>query len=152
MNAYDPNLAASLSSVGIPHGRLRPTQNGYDRAEDDGWNDGVCDTAQQEIEGAIHFLLVSSSKPAVLIASGWQPENEPFAFENASIYRQAASDAGCVLMDVVTSGSGGSMHYLFLATNDVRDPTECLEYLPAQEFYMSPEDETETLPQAVSER
>lgn len=106
-------------------------QNQPEEMQEHEWNPDGPERARQEVAGAIHHLLVSSRRPALLLRSEWTPLHEFHVFRNLSIYQVAARNAGCALITTQVAESGGSRYYLFLSTDALLSPAECIRCLPS---------------------
>src|SRR6185436_93107 len=64
-------------------------------------------TLRQTTEGAVHLLLSSSSKAAVLLARDWHVLGIPFGFEHMALYEEIAASSHCFIVTVTRPEAGG---------------------------------------------
>ena len=83
-------------------------------------------TVRQDAEGAVHFLLFTSTRPAVLLARAWHVLGIPFAFEHMALYEEVALASRCFVVKITKAEAGGQEHLLFAARTPDVTAEECL--------------------------
>jgi hypothetical protein len=78
--------------------------------------DGAAERIRQA-EGMVHYLLVQSHLPALLLDDYWTDQPGAAVFENETIFREVAAKSGCVIEQISRPVGGGMRHMLFLGRN-----------------------------------
>lgn len=72
-------------------------------------------TLRQTAESAVHFLVNTSVKPAVLLVRSWHVLGIPFAYEHMNLYQEVAAASKCFIVAITRPEAGGEEHLLFVA-------------------------------------
>lgn len=71
-------------------------------------------TVRENAEGAVHFLLATPPKQAVLLENQWRELGVACGFEHMALYQAVSSASHCFLKTVVRRAAGGVEHLLFI--------------------------------------
>jgi hypothetical protein len=92
---------------------------------------------QRDAEGMVHYLLVQSKKPCLMVDSNWTLAGEPHKFPNEAAFTDAAKKKGCVVRILTCPDQGGTRHMMFIGKSAGLTEAEYRECVPASLPHLS---------------
>ena len=112
-------------TAGVPNG------HSLDDAESEGLRFGEHEELRHDAEGIIHYLMVQSKKPAIMVDTGWTEMGQSYTFDKKQSLVAAAQSSSCVVHQMTCDDQGGTRHLLFIGKSaDLKD-SDYLECLPS---------------------
>ena len=124
-NSVRPNNQLLDPTASVPNG------HSLDDAENEGLKFDEHKELDDEAEGMIHYLMVQSKKPAIMVDTGWTEVGESYSFAKKQSFVDATQNSPCVVHEMTCPDQGGTRHLLFIGKSADLADADYLECLPS---------------------
>jgi len=111
--------------------------NGHNASETENGQVSGQQHSQSDAEGMVHYLMVQSKKPAIMIDTAWTEAGVPHTFAKKQSFLDATQNSACVVHQMTCPDQGGTRHLLFIGKSGTLQDSDYLQCLPSSLPHLS---------------